>query len=304
MKKICGLFLVVGVLFIATNHLGIFEQKTTAEQTGSTQTTEIKATSTTTSSHETRQQIKIGKEDSTLYADKELTIKLATINGGELTEYLSETDDSYQIKTNAGTTGYLAKTDGTMLVQKTQNQPASLSDAVIVLDPGHGGDDVGALSNDEQTEEKTLTLSTAKKLKAALEAEGATVYLTHTTDEFIQLGDICTFSKEKSADVFISLHADSTEIANEATGITTYYYYEKNEELAQTIADGFSELPLNSRGIMYGNYQVLRENLQPAILVEMGYMNNDSDLAELVTDDYQEKFAESLTNSLVAYFSE
>ncbi|MBO0481561.1 N-acetylmuramoyl-L-alanine amidase family protein [Candidatus Enterococcus courvalinii] len=304
MKKICSLFLVMGVLFFVAKFLGIFEQKTTAEQTGSTQTTETKATSTTTSNRETFKQIKIGKEDTTLYADEELTTRLETINGGELTEYLSEAGDSYQIKTNAGTTGYLAKTAGTVLTQETQSQPTSLSDAVIVLDPGHGGEDVGALSNDEQVEEKTITLSTAKKIKAALEAEGATVYLTHETDDFIQLGEICTFSEEKSADVFISLHADSTEIANEATGITTYYYYERNEELAQTIADGFSELPLNSRGITYGNYQVLRENLQPAILVEMGYMNNDSDLAELVTDDYQEKFAESLTNSLIAYFNE
>ncbi|MBO0430624.1 N-acetylmuramoyl-L-alanine amidase [Enterococcus sp. DIV0660C] len=304
MKKICSLFLVMGVLFFAAKSLGIFEQKTTAEQTGSTQTTETKATSTTTSNRETFKQIKIGKEDSIVYADERLTTELTTVNGGELTEYLSETDDCYQIKTNAGTTGYLAKTAGTVLVQEIQNQPTSLSEAVIVLDPGHGGDDVGALSNDERVEEKTITLSTAKKVKAALEAEGATVYLTHETDEFIQLGEICTFSEEKSADVFISLHADSTEIANEATGITTYYYYEKNEELAQTIADGFSDLSLNSRGIAYGNYQVLRENLQPAILVEMGYMNNDSDLAELVTDDYQEKFAESLTNSLLTYFSE
>jgi N-acetylmuramoyl-L-alanine amidase len=64
---------------------------------------------------------------------------------------------------------------------------------VIVLDPGHGGEDTGALSNDELTEEKEVTLSTAEKVKSALEAAGATVYLTRTTDELVQLGDICTY---------------------------------------------------------------------------------------------------------------
>ncbi len=68
---------------------------------------------------------------------------------------------------------------------------------MIVLDPGHGGNDTGALSNDEQTEEKDITLSTAIKVKKALEDAGATVYLTHTTDELVQLGDICDYSEEK-----------------------------------------------------------------------------------------------------------
>ncbi len=128
--------------------------------------------------------------------------------------------------------------------------------------------------------------------------------MTHTTDELVQLGDICDYSEEKKADVFISLHADSTEYANEATGITTYYYYGQEEALAQTIADSFTDLPLDSRGISTGNYQVLRENLQPSILIEMGYMNNDGDLEELVTDSYQQQIAASLTQALTTYFQQ
>ncbi len=60
--------------------------------------------------------------------------------------------------------------------------------------------------------------------------------------------------------------------------------------------------PLDSRGISTGNYQVLRENLQPSILIEMGYMNNDGDLEELVTDSYQQQIAASLTQALTTYF--
>lgn len=289
-------------VFFGIYKSGIFEQNTTAEQTATSE--QISETSTAAETEPTTTtMVKIGKEDSDLYSDEALTTQLALVNGGELTEYISETDDVYKIKTNDGDTGYLPKSSGEKVTKTTQSVPDSLSGAVIVLDPGHGGEDTGALSNDELTEEKEVTLSTAEKVKSALEAAGATVYLTRTTDELVQLGDICTFSEEKEADVFISLHADSTEYANEATGITTYYYYGEEETLAQTIQESFTSLPLDSRGIAYGNYQVLRENLQPSILIEMGYMNNDNDLSELVSDSYQEQLAESITTGLTNYFA-
>ncbi len=302
MKKLMTIVFLGAAVFFGIYKSGIFEQNTTAEQTATS--AQISETSTAAETESTTTtMVKIGKEDSDLYSDEALTTQLALVNGGELTEYISETDDVYKIKTNDGDTGYLPKSSGEKVTKTTQSIPDSLSGAVIVLDPGHGGEDTGALSNDELTEEKEVTLSTAEKVKSALEAAGATVYLTRTTDELVQLGDICTFSEEKEADVFISLHADSTEYANEATGITTYYYYGEEETLAQTIQESFTSLPLDSRGIAYGNYQVLRENLQPSILIEMGYMNNDNDLSELVSDSYQEQLAESITTGLTNYFA-
>lgn len=302
MKKLMAIVFLGAVVFFGIYKSGIFEQDTTAEQTESSEKISETNTAATTETISATL-IKIGKEDSDLYSDEAMTSKVALVNGGELTEFISETDDAYKIKTNDGDTGYLPKSSGEKVTKKAQATPDSLSGAVIVLDPGHGGEDTGALSNDELTEEKEVTLSTAEKVKSALEAAGATVYLTRTSDELIQLGEICTFSEEKKADVFISLHADSTEYANEATGITTYYYYGEEETLAQTIQDSFTGLPLDSRGIAYGNYQVLRENLQPSILIEMGYMNNDNDLSELVSDTYQEQLADSITTGLTNYFS-
>ncbi|EME7191091.1 N-acetylmuramoyl-L-alanine amidase family protein [Enterococcus faecium] len=295
MKKIIGAFVFAIIIIIICFQIDVFGQKKIVGQTVSSTNSTVTKTKESFDDTEQETLIKIGKNDRTLYTDDSLTTPLATINGGELAEFLSETKNAYQIKTNDGYTGYLALEDGTKVTKNIQTKPEELSDAVIVLDPG-------ALSNDEQTEEKDITLSTAIKVKKALEDAGATVYLTHTTDELVQLGDICDYSEEKKADVFISLHADSTEYANEATGITTYYYYGQEETLAQTIADSFTDLPLDSRGISTGNYQVLRENLQPSILIEMGYMNNDSDLKELVTDSYQQQIAASLTQALTTYF--
>lgn len=300
MKKVI-LILFIGLLgVIASNESNFFDKQTAAEEASTSQEKATQAA--TTSSTETKAMVKIGKEDSTLYADAALTTPLTVVNGGELTTYLTQKDDAYQVTTNDGTTGYLALTNGSIVEKTVQETPTDLSDAVIVIDPGHGGSDTGALSTNEEIEEKTITLSTAKKVKKELEAAGATVYLTRTSDTFEQLGDICTYSEAKKADIFISLHADSTEYANEATGITTYYYYQENEKLAQTVSDSFDDLPLASRGIATGNYQVLRENLQPALLVEMGYMNNDADLAEMTTSSYQQQLAESLTEALRDYF--
>lgn len=299
MRKVI-LILFIGLLgVIVISRSNFFDKQTAAKETS---TSQEKVAQVTMRSTETKTMVKIGKDDSTLYADTELTNPIAVVNGGELTTYLAQKNDAYQVTTNDGMTGYLALTNGSLVEKNVQETPTDLSDAVVVIDPGHGGSDTGALSNTEEIEEKTITLSTAKKVKEELEAAGATVYLTRTSDTFVQLGDICTYSEAKKADIFISLHADSTEYANEATGITTYYYYQENEKLAQTVSDSFDDLPLASRGIATGNYQVLRENLQPALLVEMGYMNNDADLAEMTNSFYQQQLAESLTQALCDYF--
>lgn len=197
MKKIIGAFVCAIIIIIICFRIDVFGQKKIVEQT--VNSTNSTVTKTKKSSDDTEQEtlVKIGKNDRTLYTDDSLTTPLATINGGELTEFLSETKNAYQIKTNDGYTGYLALVDGTKVTKNIQTKPKELSDAVIVLDPGHGGNDTGALSNDEQTEEKDITLSTAIKVKKALEDAGVTVYLTHTTDELVQLGDICDYSEEK-----------------------------------------------------------------------------------------------------------
>lgn len=300
MKKMRIIIFICLIGIIALFKFGLSNQETdTRQQTSNSVSSIIQSTD---SSSETL--IKIGKEDATLYADSSLSEPLISVNAGELATLLSTTDNAYKITTNDGETGYLSLTDGSSLTRSTQELPSDLSEAVIVLDPGHGGDDTGALSIDGHIEEKTVTLAAAKQLQTSLEAAGATVYLTHETDDYISLDDICAFSEEKSADLFISLHADSTESANEATGTTTYYYYNSDQRLAETVSDELADLLITSRGTATGNYQVLRENLQPSLLIEMGYMNNDEDLATLTTVNYQQQLAQSITQALLTYFNQ
>ncbi|MFK5283709.1 N-acetylmuramoyl-L-alanine amidase, partial [Lacticaseibacillus paracasei] len=80
---------------------------------------------------------------------------------------------------------------------------------------------------------------------------------------------------------------DSSPSKNSASGITTYYYDSKKDlALAKSVNSAFSGLPLENRGVAFGNFEVLRDNKQPAILNEMGYINNDKDFRQIKDPSY------------------
>jgi len=92
---------------------------------------------------------------------------------------------------------------------------------IVVLDPGHGGKDPGAIGRSYKTYEKHITLSMGKELKKQLEAKGFKVYMTRSTDVFIPLRKRVAIARSYHADLFISLHADSTYNRN-AQGLSIY----------------------------------------------------------------------------------
>ncbi len=101
----------------------------------------------------------------------------------------------------------------------------------IVIDPGHGGKDPGAIGGDKQ--EKNVTLAAAKELKAQLEATGRyRVHLTRSTDVFIKLQDRVKIARKHGADLFVSLHADSIDKPN-VSGASIYTLSNKASD-AQT----------------------------------------------------------------------
>lgn len=248
--------------------------------------------------------VQIGSKEAQLYKEPSSeSEKIMEINRGEWLSFVSVSEGWYQVITKEGLQGYIAQGDATLVEQEEKAVPSSLKEATIVLDPGHGGTDVGALSTGEDIYEKEVTLATAKAIQTALEAEGSTVILTRETDTSEALAEVVELSNETQADVFISLHYDSSEHSNEATGTTTYYYYAAYTQLAETINNQLATmLPLENRGVDYGNFQVLRENRQPSLLLELGYMNTDSDVAVFNTPNYREKVAQAIVDGLTEYF--
>lgn len=297
------LFLVISIVY-ANQAIG--KAKTNLVKKTENSAVEVLAISEKQSSETITELVQVGAEEALLYSEPTINSRqLAEINRGEFLYLVSVYEDWYQVTTNDGANGYIAQTDATLIKQEEKEAPSSLQEATIVLDPGHGGTDTGALSNTEDVYEKEVTLATAKTIKAALEAEGSTVILTRETDTTEELAEVVTLSNTTQADVFISLHYDSSENSNEATGTTTYYYYEAYANLAEAINHQLAvTLPLANRGVEYGNFQVLRENRQPALLLELGYMNTDSDLVTFNTASYREKVAQALVDGLTEYFQE
>ncbi|HIG09263.1 MAG TPA: N-acetylmuramoyl-L-alanine amidase [Alphaproteobacteria bacterium] len=111
----------------------------------------------------------------------------------------------------------------------------NLNTKIIVIDAGHGGADPGAIRN--KIKEKNLTLMAAKILKEKLEKKSFKVFLTRSSDRYIRLKNRVKFARSKSADLFISIHADSTKNKN-TNGTSIYSLSEKaSDKLSQALAD-------------------------------------------------------------------
>lgn len=215
---------------------------------------------------------------------------------------LDQSSEWYKVQTANGKTGYLASWTVSTPGTKTAKAATNLAEATIVLDPGHGGNDAGAESTSGKYE-KTYTLQTAEAIGAALKAQGANVLYTRSSDTFVDLAPRPVVAEKAHADAFISIHFDSSANANEASGFTTYYYNAKKDmALAKALNNSFGNLPLSNRGVQYGNYEVIRNNTQPGVLLEMGYINTDKDFRHIESGSYQQQVASDVVKGLTAYF--
>lgn len=248
--------------------------------------------------------VKATDQEVNLYQDADLNSDvLELVPPGEIFNYQSVKDDFYLVTSNKGNTGYISKNEASKFTKKMYQPIHTLKNAIIVLNPGHGGQDSGASSINEQYYEKDMTVAMAKVVKKTLEKAGAKVYLTHTSSsKYVYLDDITQFSMDKNADVFLSLHFDAADIDNQYSGIKTYCYYNKYQNLAESMNHAFDNLPLDNLGIYYGNFEVIRETTQPALLLELGYMNNEKDLAYISSKDYRQKVADDIVKGLKNYF--
>lgn len=194
------------------------------------------------------------------------------------------------------------------------NFTPGLKDKVIVLDPGHGGSDSGAIGFNK-TQEKTITLAIGQKLKTLLEKAGAKVVMTRQTDVDVygpnasatnELQARSKVGNDNKADLFISLHIDAFSKPT-AGGITTYYYKKTGYDamLAQNIQEQLDTISnFSDRGTKMAGFYVLKHTDMPAVLIEMGFISNPDEEKMLNTPQIQQQFGQSIVKGLETFFAQ
>ncbi|MDR6121530.1 N-acetylmuramoyl-L-alanine amidase [Bacillus sp. SLBN-46] len=182
-----------------------------------------------------------------------------------------------------------------------------LNGKTIIIDPGHGGYDSGA--NAEGVYEKNINLQVSLKFADALRSHGATVYMTRSKDEFISLDNRVIYSNSIKPDAFISIHVNSST-STSASGIETYHNSEdgvmpvESKQLATLLQNELIKATgAFSRGIKDESFRVIRDNEAPAVLVEIGFVSNSTERANLTTDTYQNKLVTGLINGVLKFFN-
>lgn len=173
-----------------------------------------------------------------------------------------------------------------------------MADYRIALDAGHGGSDPGAVYKGRQEKDDTLDLTLA--VGDILKNNGIDVYYTRTTDEYETPFKKATDANNSGADLFVSIHRNSSENPNQYSGVETLVYSDTGlkAEVARNINNqledaGFKNLGVDERK----NLVVLKRTKMPAVLVEVGFINNDKD--NYLFDEEFDSIAQAIADGIL-----
>ena len=185
----------------------------------------------------------------------------------------------------------------------------------ITIDAGHGGNDSGAIGP-TGVMEKSVTLRIANELRRLLVADGATVYMTRTTDTEVspkganasdieELQARCDVANNTKSDIFISIHMNSFS-SGAAKGTTGYYYSlgsQRSRDLADKVRQGvIDQIGTQSRGTQSCNFYVVKHTDMPATLVEVAFISNPQEEQLLNSEEGIEKAAQGIADGIADYF--
>ena len=188
--------------------------------------------------------------------------------------------------------------------QQPENRPQPIvpkGKLVVVIDPGHGGKDSGAVGIGG-VQEKNVILPIGKRIAEVLERNGIQVIMTRDSDYFVTLPGRITIAQRAKADVFVSIHANSAGANRpEVNGLETYYY-DNGLTLARIVHSKILQnLNVRDRNVRKARFYVLRKNSMPSILVETGFVTGREDVTNLNSPAYQNKMADAIAQGILQY---
>ena len=213
--------------------------------------------------------------------------------------------------------GYKLKYDGTSLVLSLRHPPAKkavkqqvsssqpLAGIKILLDPGHGGAELGS-KGPTGYPEKDINLVISQLVRAQLVQWGATVYMTRETDKQVSLPERVTMIDKLEPAIALSLHYNALPDAGDAIntqGVGAFWYHPQAHSLAVFLHNYLvRQFRRPSYGVFWNNLALTRPETAPSVLLELGFMINPSEFEWIVNPQEQRKLAAAIAQGITEWF--
>jgi N-acetylmuramoyl-L-alanine amidase len=188
--------------------------------------------------------------------------------------------------------------------------PKRMQDTRILIDPGHGGEEAGAIGLNGLPE-KDLNLTVSRLLRDALQAEGFQVRMTREADATLPLEARSNMAREIQADIVLSLHHNALPDGRDplaAEGACTFYYHAFSKPLGQAILQGLTtqhssegRFAVPSYGLFYDSLHMTRIHQALAVLIEVGFFTNPAEFERLIDPEFQQDAAHRIAQAVKAY---
>jgi N-acetylmuramoyl-L-alanine amidase len=191
-------------------------------------------------------------------------------------------------------------------------KPTEVYDKVLVIDPGHGGKDVGAIAKNEEAYEKDINLGIVLELKKLLDQEDIKVYYTRTKNDTVFLRPRSSLANAVDCDYFISIHCNSNSLSypngTEVLFMDTKVKDVSNKALAGLLSEELSRtIPLIKKGSIEKKPEdifIMDQARVPMVLIEVGYLSNSGDFNYLIKKDSQKAVAQGIFNGIMRAYKE
>ncbi len=172
---------------------------------------------------------------------------------------------------------------------------------VVVIDPGHGGPDPGAIGIGG-VREKDVVLLMAQQVAGILQQQGIQVYMTRNNDADVDLEPRVQMAQQVNATIFVSIHANAFRMDRpDINGLETYYY-STGAALARVVHQNILQsIRISDRGVRSSRFYVLRRTSMPSILIETGYLTGRDDAPRLANANFRSQMATAIARGILQY---
>ncbi len=242
--------------------------------------------------------------DSPIFGTGKMMINDGMLESIEISYDTARKETCVKFNANAGYVYNVSGRSETGDTAVTIINPYSLDDRLVIIDPGHGGVDPGAVAGNIY--EKNFNLDTALRLQRLLEKKNINTYMMREDDTFVGLYERAYIANKLNGTLFLSIH-NNAHPSNKNYGGTEAFYFQGGTTIGNINGQIFAGLVqqklvqyLNTadRQIKHKNYVVIEATTMPAVLAEIAFMTNENDLRNLLDDDFRQRAAEALFDAI------